>query len=267
VDGSQGKLLQALSRKIARTRRGCDRVLFTTGLGLSDSREIPLRLPAIMVPALHAMERQQYLALCKPSKYLVYQATDFIADANGIDHSVAIDTSKRMEDFLRQYVELIHPNIAENVEFRFERDRNEDSTRAIEELVDEISGEITHEIHQRLLFNESSHSNRNGQALRYAAANVLYNGAEPDRYPFKDCCTDIDVIIPIGGKAEKPFFTLTTAVAKKRGVDVVPMITQIGAKPTYYSASDGNATRRDFAALEADGASIELLRSFNTPMQ
>ncbi|MDP6562084.1 MAG: hypothetical protein QF793_04140, partial [Candidatus Peribacteraceae bacterium] len=68
------------------------------------------------------------------------------------------------------------------------------------------------------------------------------------------------IIIPIGGRAEKPFFALTTAVAKKRGVDIVPMVTQIGSKPTYHPVSDGRAVQQDFDALEADGAPKDVLQ-------
>ncbi|MAE68639.1 hypothetical protein CL635_02420 [bacterium] len=259
ADTSQSSLLQSLAREISQGRAQCNEVLFTTGLGLSDSREVPLRLPAILVPALCAMERQKELGF-DPSRYLVYQATDFIADANGIDHSQALEVSKRMEHYLRRYVKEVHPSIKDRVEFRFERDKDPQATEAIEQLIGEISDEASIAIFDRLTANESVHSNRNGQAMRYGAANVLYNGADPERYPFAESKADARIIIPIGGRAEKPFFALTTAVAKKRGVDIVPMVTQIGSKPTYHPVSDGRAVQQDFDALEADGAPKDVLQ-------
>jgi hypothetical protein len=185
ADTSQSSLLQSLAREISQGRAQCNEVLFTTGLGLSDSREVPLRLPAILVPALCAMERQKELGF-DPSRYLVYQATDFIADANGIDHSQALEVSKRMEHYLRRYVKEVHPSIKDRVEFRFERDKDPQATEAIEQLIGEISDEASIAIFDRLTANESVHSNRNGQAMRYGAANVLYNGADPERYPFAE---------------------------------------------------------------------------------
>ncbi|MDP7477449.1 MAG: hypothetical protein QF442_03300, partial [Candidatus Peribacteraceae bacterium] len=159
-----------------------------------------------------------------------------------------------------RYIEELHPKIADHVQFRFERETDPQATEAIEQLISEISSETSIAIFDRLSANESAHSNRNGQAMRYAAANVLYNGADPSRYPFADSKADARIIIPIGGRAEKPFFALTNAIAKKRNTDVVPMVTQIGSKPTYYPTPDCFATRQDFEALSADGATEDLLQ-------
>ncbi len=261
-DSSQARVLESLSREIASGRSECSRVLFTTGLGLSDSSEVPDRLPAIMVPALHAMERQQQLGLT-PAKYLVYQATDFIVDTNGIEASTATNVSTRMEQFLHRYVQEVHPSLEDRVEFRFERNENVDSSASIELLIRELSKEVSSSMYEKLCMNESVHSHRNGQAMRYAAANVLYSGASPEDYPFTQSLSGADIIVPIGGRPEKPFFQLTNAIAEKRGANVIPMITHIGAKPTYYPVPEGRLTQSDFRALEADGAPRKLLQKLN----
>ena len=258
-DGSQSAILQKLSRDIHLGQAQCTDVLLTTGLGLSDNHEVPLRLPALLVPGFQAMERQKALGFT-PSQYRVYQATEFIADANGIELQKAREVSSRMEHFLRRYVEELHPYLVEHVEFCFERDQNETASDSIAQLVTEISDSTSHEIFDRLSRCESSHSNRNGQAIRYGAANVLYNGADPEKYPFK---RSTEILLPIGGKAERPFFALTNQIAAKRGADVIPMVTQLGSTPTYYPAPASHATRKDFEALEADGASEELLQKLN----
>lgn len=258
-DSSQSIVLQKLSRDIYQGRSKCTDVLLTTGLGLSDNYEVPLRLPALLVPGFQVMERQKELGFT-PSQYRVYQATEFIADANGIELQKACDVSSCMENFLRRYVEELHPDLVEHVEFCFERDKNEIASDSIHQLVKEISNSTSRNIFDRLSQCESNHSNRNGQAIRYGAANVLYNGADPEKYPFKG---PIGIVVPIGGKAERPFFALTNQVASNRGADVVPMVTQLGSTPTYYPSASSFATRKDFEALEADGASEELLRKFN----
>src|SRR3989344_5949810 len=50
-------LLQRIARDIAQGILSIRDLLFTTGLGLSHHKEIPLRLPALLLPILHVLKQ------------------------------------------------------------------------------------------------------------------------------------------------------------------------------------------------------------------
>ena len=93
-------------------------LFFTTGLGLSKCGQVPVRLPALIVPALQVMEKFKVSDLAVP-QYLIYQATNFIAETNEIDQEVAMNASLQIKTYLKAYVAEFHPDLIPYVHFQF----------------------------------------------------------------------------------------------------------------------------------------------------
>lgn len=231
------------------------------------------------------MERCRDLGLPTPP-YLVYQATDFIAETNGIPAAQAKEVSQRMAQYLQAYVSEFHGRITECVSFRFGCDYPPDTRAAVEEIATDIRARAETvpaiaETLRTLERCEARCSNQSGKSLPYAAANVLYNGGVAARFPFRDS-EDVNrasVVLPIGGLPEKPFFHITSVFAAEdpSGKALIPLVSHIGSRPTYYPALEQGdpcsveeyekrgsirdaAIRADFACMEASGVSPERLR-------
>lgn len=272
--------IQKISREISAGTISTRQLLLTSGFGIDTKLQIPVRLPALMIPGLQMMESMRKADLPIPT-YLVYQATGFIAETNGISHEDSFTASQKMEVYLRKYVETFHPDIAEHVIFRFEQEYTSELRNSVNSTIEQIRGLMCEVLDVRnsveeLRASEAKHSNNSGHYESYAAANVLYSGAV-EMYPFDaDMSHDTKVIIPIGGSPEIPFFTITSHVSNKLGRrKIVPVLTPIAKRPTYYYypdlgdavtvdryqhnfVRDGNI-KADKAALEADGATTEKL--------
>lgn len=284
VDGQRDvAVVQNFLRRAAAEPQLAERLVFTTGLGVR-SGEVPLRLPALLAPVLRTLERLRELGLASP-RYVVYQATDFIADTNAVDGEVAQAAACRMQEYLQRYVERVHPHLVDAVRFRFGADVPDDLATVLE-LCQEVRAAVTdqlvpQEVIEQLIAYRKHNAAEAGSEYVYAAANVLYNGARPERYPFADeLPAGAELLVPIGGRKELPFFQLSRAL-QPDGTQprLAPLIVRSGELPTYYphrgpsgditavdDATDDRIAqlhphvRRDFEVLAADGASVTLLR-------
>lgn len=231
--------IQEIAKKISQGMISTSQLLLTTGFGLDSTLEIPVRLPALIIPGLKIMERMKNADL-PPPNYILYQATDFIAQTNNLPSEKAQKSALKMEKYLREYVNKFHSSIAEHVIFRFGSEYSFQVKEDVEKIIECIRDSIqTNASLQESMaqINQYDVKKSNGQnsSETYAAANVLYSGAT-ESYPFApDLKSDTRIILPIGGNKEKPFFQLTAhfaALYKER--KVIPMLTPIGSRPTYY---------------------------------
>lgn len=232
-------VLEKISKRIAQGITSSRQLLLTTGFGLHRNLKIPVRLPALAIPGFKVMERMTDAGLPVPT-YLLYQATDFIAETNCLPVDASRDCAAKMEGYLRQYVERFHSRIAQHVLFRFGCDYPPETKEAITDTMRDIRSRIEdiaplREALEQISGYEARHSNGSNHFDAYSAANVVYSGAA-EEYPFaSDLPPDVETVLPIGGNAEKPFFALTAHFSEHLGKRrVIPMLTPIGSRPTYY---------------------------------
>lgn len=275
IHGDDGKSLQIVSRSLQMSVQpnAKDYLLYTTGLGLS-VKDIPLRLPAVMVPTLRVMERLKELGIIPPT-YLVYQATDFITETNDLHPKTGRARSTLMRKYLEKYIRILHPTIQDDVVFKFGAEAcvSADVIRCMSDRIRQKlrESENLQDIFHKLSTYRSSQAKPEGSELIYAAANAVFSGADRGLYPFQDMARH-RMIVPIGGKQEKPFFQITKMMQSEE--TVLPMLQRSGERPTYYPNQDGDlvyenhdrvlselppAIRYDFEVLAADGASIGVL--------
>lgn len=174
--------LQRIARDISDDILSTRDLLFTTGLGLSHHKEIPLRLPSLLIPALHILKQCKENNI-EPPTYLIYQATEFIAETNCIPITHAKDLALRMQHYLRRYIEVLHPDLAHHVRLELGCGYPDHVRLAVERIAENIRTSSVDLLHQ-LSECEQRHSRGSGQAAIYAGANVLYNGAIPEEYLF-----------------------------------------------------------------------------------
>lgn len=274
--------LEQIARSISQKQMFTQQLLLTTGLGLQAGAQVPVRLPALLLPGLHVLECVQALGLLPPT-YRVYQATEFIAATNGIPLNEAQESATKMECYLRKYIERFHAQVASHVQLRFHQPSTPDSQERMHATIDAIREQTStsaavRDALQLLERCEQKHSGVSESSHLYTAANALYSGAV-DGYPFaEDLPTDTKVILPIGGHAEKPFFAITSVLSDVNEKRVIPLLTHLGSRPTYYAypahgdplslddydrvlrgrLRDG-PLRADITALHADGATPESL--------
>lgn len=285
ADPSHGSLLQDFSRRAAVGETSTENILFTTGYGIHRSHAFPVRAPALMLPVLHVLEEMKRIGL-EPSQYLVYQATGFIAHTNGLDPELARQSSQRLEKYLRGYVQRYHASIAHHVSFEFGSEYSEEVARSVEHIAARLRFDTdclmnTEHILQKTGAYERRQSNGIGQSDLYTAANALYSGID-EHYPFQDRISDrTEMIIPVGGNPEKPFFAITARMGnlQTNARKVIPFLTMLGSRPTYYpypqsgdpqninefayviaSPLKDGPIRGDIAAMVADGVTPESLR-------
>lgn len=238
-----------------------------TGLGLAE-QGVPLRLPALLIPGLEILQRYHDLGLVPP-RYLVYQATHFVAGANAIAKESALRISEIMVGYIDRFVMAAYPEIRSSVELRFAEQAlvDDDLLAAVEQDVSDMP-EAQNELRQLQAANARGQRNIR-TAARYAAANVILNGAHPDS-PFRDFFDGAPATMLIGGKQEDPFFRLTRLVAQQRGRVVIPQLCQPGEAPTYYPHSQGDIIIGDPAASREPAFAgarrdYELLRALGFP--
>lgn len=236
---SDATVIQAIAQHIADHQLSSKQLLLTTGFGLDKNLNVPLRLPVLAIPGLQLMERMHDADVPVPP-YVLYQATDFIAKTNGMNQQSAQECAAVMEEYLQRYIATFHPNIAGHVHLKFGCGYPETVRENVASIVDDIHRRVSEsttvsEAIKQLQTSEKRHSNGASKHDAYAAANILYNGAS-GTYPFADDIpAGLHAILPIGGRAEQPFFALTSDFADHRGgIQIIPMVTPLGAKPTYY---------------------------------
>ena len=277
---ADGAMLQGIARRISLETGSTRDLLLTTGFGLHRSLAVPVRLPALILPGLRIMERLQDAGEPVP-EYVVYQATDFVAETNQLSPIDAQACALRMETYLREYVRAFHARIMDRVQLRFgepygtiERERISDGVLRIREDLSALPG--IGEALRSLRTSEGRHSNGSDQATMYAAANAYYSGALT-AYPHDAMGR---IVLPIGGQAEKPFFAITSACADaSKARSVIPMVTMLGSRPTYFhypesgdlidpaafpagpSSHRDGPIRKDLQAMQADGATREILET------
>lgn len=280
VEGEDGKRLQKISRQISaeQTPDAKKYLAYTTGLGLS-LRGIPLRLPALIVPTLKVMKRMHEIGV-HPPDYLIYQATDFIAETNAMDVDRARGVSTLMHRYLEKYVQVLHPELTEHVQFSFGNEAAI-SSQKIDSIVSLIrekmnqGGKFT-ALMEKFSFYREQNGHPKGSEFSYAAANALCNGAVEELYPFQEKIGYAPHIVPIGGQREHPFFQVSKALNGEKG-QIIPMLQRAGEMPTYYPYRGGDfiadetssevnvqqlptAIRYDYQVLESDGAHPSMLR-------
>ncbi len=275
--------LERISREIAQGSLSVRQILLTTGLGMSAGPELPVRLPSLFLPGLRMMREFQQKIGDSPT-YLIYQATDFIAKTNGIPLDLAQRRAEQTKEYILRFIDRFHADVARSVVVRIGEEENPETSAAIHEVSERVrdAAEKTghgHHLLDQLSSSEEKHSNGRGNHELYAAANVVYNGAHDAHYPYEAVAAEsaTRAILPIGGNAEKPFFALTSHFAEKMsGRDVIPLLTMLGSRPTYYpypqhhdpcslaALADmrlkDHHIRSDLAALENVGANAETLK-------
>lgn len=215
-----------------------DNIMLTTGLGLSD-KGVPLRLPSLIMPGLEMLREFKEAGL--KVTYSIYQATGFIINTNKLKRRQAKAASRYSEYYLTQFVETFYPDIADLVKFSFGDQCKIDETQ-ISSVQTIIYNNIDSQCPALNTIKNYGKGHR-GNAMRYAAANVMMNKGITNYYPLEDFTTkQTTVVIPIGGKKEKPFFTLTKHIAKTTGCknDIRPIIVNTGTIPAYYPCPDGD---------------------------
>lgn len=102
-------ILSDLFRKILAWERDFWNVHLHIWYWLPRTYEVPFRLPALMIPALEILASLKKLGLTKLPKLIVYQATDFIINANKLEKDKAEATSLEMLWILETFVDRNFP--------------------------------------------------------------------------------------------------------------------------------------------------------------
>jgi len=231
-----GPRFEKLCMELESGDRAPEHMVLATGLGLpANTSDIPVRLPALILPGLNILRQLKELGVSVP-RYEIYQATDFIAETNGLSSTYAKTMAKRMEEYIRNFVDAFSPDIADRVILEFDEDlyargpvrepieRISEQIREKAELIPEIT-----DIMISLSSSEEKHSNCSGKHDLYAAANLVYNGFG------EGSLSAYDLII--GSRSERPFFSLQKFF-QDAVRDVFAMYTQLGSRPTYYPYHD-----------------------------
>lgn len=281
VRGKDGLVVQAMARMLAQNM-GYSPFLLTTGLGIHPSGDIPVRLPAMLLPTVRMLERLEQIHL-SPPRCLIYSVPNFIADTNGFARGDARETAHRMMQYLQAYMRRFHEKVYRCMHFTVVDADHEEGITAVHEdiraLVRSGVSDVVASLEQ-LRLSEQRHSPGHADAYaKYAAANAYYSGAG-STYPFVEHGdTERGTVLPVGGISERPFFSIASHVAEMRGKQVVPLLfSKIASRPAYYPyhafgdplSAEGyqSALRRplpdghinaDLQALLADGATPELL--------
>lgn len=260
---------------LLKSEQGPPNITLATGLGLS-AEGIPLRLPAVLLPGLEILRKYATFGI-QPPKYLIYQATQFIAETNVLAQDTAVQIAEVMTRYIDRFVTEAYPDIAGRVELRFGEHARVDADHLL--AIEQELAALPAAQPDLLRLQEANARQRRDvrMATRYAAANVLLNGACPGS-PFEDVFGSAAAVMPIGGRQEEPFFRLTRLMAQQHGRVVIPQLCQPGEAPTYYPHSQGDllvgrddssrapgfaGVRRDYQLLESIGFPVSRLRSLS----
>lgn len=276
---------QLLARDLA-NGKGKQKIVLTTGLGLSD-QGVPLRLPSLIVPGLKMLRELSAIENADPH-YLIYQARDFITDMNRLDVTHAFNNAAICTKYLENFVAEYFPDLKDRVKIisgdsiNIEKDHLETLAQRLAHIEDEPAREDMKTIAgyaSRRKTVENSH-------LYYAAANIILNGGYGPHYPLQDSLPEgTSVIIPMGGKKEKPFFNLTTYISKETGSNqkIMPLLVPVGKIPAYYPNQQGDILvgvektkkpfippseiKGDFTLLDSLGITMEKLEALSSTIQ
>ncbi len=200
--------------------------------GLAKNWEVPVRLPALLIPALEIMKRLLEQDITPPH-LVIYQATSIISRVNMIPKHDALRVAIIMETKLYCFIKENFPELLPYVNIYFwEKENDEDSLEAIKSYSLKVSETLSKNGNNSHFQEcEKRHSNWKDEYVLYVTANTFYNWGF-NEYPFQDT-DDAQNIIPIWGRSETKFFeTLLQTQTSFR--DIFPLITQVGAFPTYY---------------------------------
>jgi hypothetical protein len=206
---------------------------FHTGFGIPKDGNMPLRLPAVLVPTLESM-RWLLQAGITPPQFSIYQVTSVISSINSIDSDTASLNAQMMESRLYDFVKNNFSELLEYITFTFwEKESDMEVVKSICKYVN-ITLEVLNS-EEKAYFQScwEKHSNGKVNALYYTTANTFYNWWYPES-PFPEMW-DMTEIIPVGWRSETKFFEalLKTQTSTR---EILPLITQVWAFPTYYRA-------------------------------
>lgn len=202
-----------------------------TWFGLPKNWEVPMRLPALIIPALEIM-RELKKSDITPPHFVVYQATSLISEINQIPREEALRVAAEMETTLFNFIKGNFPELVPHTSIYFWEKENEwEILDSIQRYAWDTNGLLTETSKSHFQSCETRNSNGNGKSLLYVTANSYYNGWF-DEYPFPQA-PDTNSIIPIWGHSEKAFFKILLETQTSCR-DIFPLITQVGAFPTYY---------------------------------
>jgi len=232
-------VLHTLIKQIQEGDVRADEIIFVTGLGIDKSAKAPIRLPAVLIPTLSTLSKIKQVTGQVP-QFVIYQTTSFIAETNSIDLSAAHTTAIQMRSYLRRYVDVFHPDIADAVKLLFGMEIDQCKLDSIRGQLTEMAKDRDSKVKpllETLRQCEKRHSNSTRQLhVSYGAANVLFNGGVPSLWPLQEIVGNVKWIIMVGGPCERSFFKLTEFIraTSSTGPSLCSFITAIGAKPTYY---------------------------------
>jgi len=222
------------------------KVVVTTGFGLPADGKVPLRLPSLFVPGIKMIENMVKKGH-ENCSYVIYQTPNLIKEINKIKSPVK-KTSDLQKDYINAFLDEACPdkNIREKIEVRFLDDRLKDTE--LKNVVDNLSvfikrqhesGNAKYQEMNKILQYGSGHKQSNDSAYQYAAINAIYNQALKFN-PLSNGEEGDKVVIPVGGDKERPFFSLTHQIAKDFNNEskVMPMVHQVGFRPSYYPYKD-----------------------------
>jgi hypothetical protein len=231
LNDNTSQLLQKLCRWLVNDTI-YQNIVFTTGLWLSDIGT-PMRLPVILAPVLRVMQRLIWLWITWV-EYRIYQATDFIIDENSLNREKALKNASIMEKYIHHYLATLYPKLMWKVWVYF-------WIKLTPEDIHEVSNNLIWFSDRMSIWDINSYASSKSKSLesayRYGAANIICNGHILEKYPLQSW--DIhEVIIPVWGRKEKPFFELwkqyeNLSWENKRN-QVIPLIHRVWERPPYY---------------------------------
>lgn len=227
-----GERFSTLCRDLIKSEGNFSSTNLHIWFGLPKNWKIPMRLPALLIPALEIIKKLLEQGI-EPPRLIIYQATSVISEVNKIPKEEAITLASLMETRLYNFIQENFPELLSYINIQFwERENDQDTL----EIIKGYSWQVS-----RMLWNNGSnshfqecerrHSNWNNDYSLYVTANTFYNGGFNEN-PFPDT-DEAQNIIPIWGRSETKFFEvlLQTQTSFR---DIFPLITQVGAFPTYY---------------------------------
>ncbi|MDD2870891.1 MAG: hypothetical protein PHS49_02775 [Candidatus Gracilibacteria bacterium] len=250
--------LQNLSKSLVKdTLDG--KIILTTGVGLDDVG-VPVRSPALIIPALEIIRYLQKIGI-NDVNYLIYQATGFIINENGLNINNANQVSSFMKKYFELFIQEFYYDIYDKIilNFNFELEQN---------YLDKVSLNITKlggksyidSLIKNLENYASSKGKSNISALQYSSANIICNGHILDIYPFDS--NNVGVLLPIGGKKEKPFFNLGKIYEENfsdnndYSILNIPLLQKTGEIPAYFTTKGEDYVSSEYDYIELSGENI-----------
>lgn len=240
--------LQSLSRNLVNTNNPTN-IALTTGLGLSD-KGVPLRLPALLIPALQMLRELKSYNEARgfkqiSARYIIYQASDFIAQMNKLDPELAKTNSEICKNYIKAFVHQYFPDVSSQIDLFIGDDVSMDYD-AVQKLAGLLKNDLPEEIKddmQKILNYGGRRNAIQDSSYYYAAANIILNGGYNPCYPLSGTLPkNTAIVMPMGGKKEIPFFAMSRFYAQSTNVNyqVIPLVIPVGSIPAYYPFSKGD---------------------------